>query len=365
MYFQAWHLCFRFAEEGPMTSLRPLRVAVAGAGFWARFQTAAWRELPEIELVAICDPDRQRAQQLAAHQQIGHVFTDPGEMLEAVRPDLFDIISSVPSHAPLVKMAADRQIPVVCQKPMTDSYAGCRELVDYCDSRGVFFAVHENWRWQRPLRLVRELLQQGCIGHPFRAQIDFVSGFDVFANQPALQRASRFVLADIGCHLLDAARSLFGEVRSVDCQTHRIDPEIVGEQVATCLLRMEAPLTVTIHIAYARAPMEDDPFPETLMFVEGSAGTLSLRRGGEIRVTTAQGTMVHDGRPSLYPWINPQYAVVQSSIVDCHADIVDALRTGRAAATSAADNLKTMRLMEAAYESAASDCVVPIDAGRA
>ena len=103
-----------------------------------------------------------------------------------------------------------------------------------------------------------------------------------------------------------------------------------------------------------------DPFPETLLFVEGPRGSVELAAGCRVRVTTAEGTRVTRALPPKYPWANPDYAVVHASVVACHADIVDALRAGRPAATDGADNLKTMRLVEAAYQSAATGAVVPV-----
>ena len=47
-------------------SERELRIAVIGCGFWARFQVAAWRELPAVRITAVCDHDRGRAEALAA-----------------------------------------------------------------------------------------------------------------------------------------------------------------------------------------------------------------------------------------------------------------------------------------------------------
>jgi predicted dehydrogenase len=79
-----------------------------------------------------------------------------------------------------------------------------------------------------------------------------------------------------------------------------------------------------------------------------------------VRVTTAEGTRVTRALPPRYAWANPDYAVVHASVVACHADVLDALRTGRPAATDGADNLKTMRLVEAAYESTATGAAVSV-----
>jgi D-apiose dehydrogenase len=336
-----------------------LRFAVAGAGFWSHVQLAAWREVAGVECVAVCDPDRSKAEKLAAARGVPKVYTDAAEMLDRERPDFLDIVAGVAAHAPLVRLAADRKVPVICQKPMAGSLEECEELVSVCRKAGVPFAIHENWRWQAPLRRVRELLSQGVLGTPFRCRIDMISGFDVFANQPSFRTDERFIIADLGCHLFDLARCYFGEADSVYCRTGRVHPDIRGEDVATAVLSMGR-TTVTVAMAYAGTPLEKECFPETLLFIEGDRGSLEVAPSCDVRVTTRTGTQVARVPPPAFSWADPKYAVVQPSIVACHADLVRALRTRTPAETDAADNVKTMELVFAAYDSARSGQAVPI-----
>jgi predicted dehydrogenase len=280
-------------------------------------------------------------------------------MIERERPEFLDIIAAVSAHGPLVRLAAARKMPVICQKPMAERPEECEALVALCRDAGIPFAIHENWRWQAPMRRVKELLAQGVIGKPFRCRIDMVSGFDVFANQPGLRREEKFIIADLGCHLFDLARSLFGEAASVYCRTSQVHDGIAGEDVATAVFAMGG-ATVTVNMAYAGTPLERECFPETLLFIEGDKGSIEVSPGFMVRVTTRAGTEAAPVTPTAYAWANPKYAVVQSSMVACHQDLVRALRTGSRAETDGADNLKTMRLVFAAYESARTGTLVKL-----
>jgi D-apiose dehydrogenase len=338
-----------------------LRFAMAGAGFWSHYQLAAWRELGDAECAALCDPDPQKAQQLATRFGIKAVFSDAGTMLEETRPDLFDIVAAIPAHVPLVKLAIDRRIPVICQKPMADTLHECEELVEAANAARLYFAVHENWRWQTPLRRVRELLLSGIIGHPFRARLDMISGFDVFANQPTFRTMKRFILADLGCHVLDLARSYFGKAQSIYCQTQQVRPGLAGEDAATMLLRMNGGQTVVnINLAYAGTPLERECFPQTLVFIEGSQGSLELYPNFRLKITTKMGIEEMLVEPQQYAWSDPKYAVVQSSMVPCLRNLVEALHAGTMPETAASDNLQTMRLVECAYQSATESRVIGI-----
>jgi predicted dehydrogenase len=336
-----------------------MRFAAVGAGFWAGYQLAAWGEIPGVRCVALCDPDRVRAEKLAAARSVPAVYTDAAEMIDRERPEFLDIIAAVPAHGPLVRLAAARKIPVICQKPMAERLEECEALVALCRDAGVPFAVHENWRWQTPMRRVKELLAQGAIGKPFRCRIDMVSGFDVFANQPSLRQEKNFIIADLGVHLFDLARSWFGEAQSVYCRTSQVHEGIAGEDVATAVFGMGS-ATVTVDMAYAGTPLERECFPETLVFIEGDKGSIEVAPGCIVRVTTLAGTEAAPVAPPAYTWANPKYAVVQSSMVACHQDLVRSIRTSTPAETAGADNLKTMRLVFAAYESARTNTLVKL-----
>jgi hypothetical protein len=75
-------------------------------------------------------------------------------------------------------------------------------------------------------------------------------------------------------------------------------------------------------------------------------------------VTTKDGTHSRKVPPPAYPWADPAYAVVHSSIVPCHADLLKHLRGEGTAETTGDDNLKTVRLVFAAYDSARDDRVI-------
>jgi predicted dehydrogenase len=156
-------------------------------------------------------------------------------------------------------------------------------------------------------------------------------------------------------HILDVARFLFGEAKSLYCQTHRVQASIRGEDVATVItLHNQSQTTVTCNLAYAGNHLERECFPQTLLFIEGSTGSLELAPDFWVRVTTAAGTLSRRFPPPLYPWVDPAYAVVQSSIVDCHRDLLRGLtEPGYAPETIADDNLRTLRLVRDAYRSAA------------
>ena len=334
-----------------------LRFAILGTGFWARFQLAAWRELPGAECVAVYNRTRGKAEALAREMDIPAVYDDAEELFRRERLDFVDVITNVETHSQFVGLAARHRVPVICQKPMATTLAEAEHMVAACRAAGVPFFLHENWRWQWPLRQVKRCLDEGAIGAPFRARLEFCNSFPVFDNQPFLKELDQFILSDMGSHILDTARFLFGPASSLYCQTRRIHPDIRGEDVATVMMNMGAGTTVVCDMSYA-SRTERERFPQTFAWVEGERGSLELAADYVLRVTTQDGTLARRYPPPRYAWADPAYDVVHSSIVSCNADLLRALRGEGPAETTAEDNLETVRLVAAAYQSARGDTVV-------
>lgn len=336
-----------------------LKFGVWGTGFWARFQLAAWQELGGVECVALYNRTRQKAEEMAHQFGVPAVYDTPESMLVRERLDFIDVVTDVGTHPKLVHLAAEHQLPVICQKPMAPSFEEAARMVETCRKTGTPFFIHENWRWQTPLRQVKRVLTDDRIGMPFRARISFCSGFPVFDNQPFLKELNQFILTDIGSHILDAARFLFGDAVSLYCRTARINPTIKGEDVATVMMRMKNDMTVVCEMSYA-SRTEHERFPETYVFVEGDKGSVELGPDYWVRVTTEAGTHANRYPPPRYPWADPAYDLVHASIVPCNADLLRALRGEGKAEATGEDNLETVRLVFASYEAARTDQVVSV-----
>ena len=331
-----------------------LRFAMFGAHFWARFQLAAWCEFQGVKCVALYNRTVSKAEKLAREFGVPAVYGDAEELLQKEELDFVDICTDVFSHSRFVEMVAKRRLPLICQKPMGPSLAVAERMVQTCREAGVPFYIHENWRWQTPIRQLKQVLNEGAIGTPFRARLTMVSGFPVFINEPALKDWEEFVLWDMGTHTLDAARFLFGEADRLYCQVHQVHGDIKGEDIATVMMHMGGKTTVISELGYAENYLERERFPETFIFVEGDKGSAELCPDYWIRVTTKNGTHAKRYPPPNYWWADPNYLVVHSSIVPCIGNLLEALRGEGPAETTGEDNLKTIILTSAAYDSARS-----------
>ncbi len=336
----------------------PLRFAFFGAGFWAACQLAAWRELKGARCAAIYNRTRSKAEKLASQFGIPAVYDDAAELLHRERLDFVDIATSNDTHEEFVLLAAKQRLPVICQKPMAPKLAACERMVAACRKAKVPFLIHENYRWQTPIRALAAELKRGRIGSVFRARIDSISGFPDITMQPFLADLEQYTLADMGTHILDVTRFLFGEADSVFCRTQQVHKNIKGEDVATVMLGMKSGATVTCHLAMAENFIERECFPQTLFFVEGAKGSIEVAPDYWVRVTTKDGTFAKRFPPPRYAWADRAYDVSQAAIVACHENLLGALQRRGSAETTAEDNLKTLKLVFGAYESAKKSALV-------
>jgi predicted dehydrogenase len=334
--------------------LKPLKFGIFGTGFWSQYQLAGWYQVGGVECVAAYNRTVSKAEKLAAAFGIPKVYADPETLLDQEEIDFLDIITDVDTHSKFVQMAAERGIPVICQKPMAADLGTARNMLSICQKAGVPYAIHENWRWQYPIRQFKKALENPDLGKPFRAHILYANSFPVFDNQPFLKELDEFILTDIGSHILDAARFLFGDARSLYCQINRIHKDIRGEDVATVMMEMGDGVTVVASMSYA-SPMEHDCFPETFIHVECERGSVELGPDFWVRVTTQNGTTAQRHAPPHYSWADPAYDLVHASIVSCQTDLLKMMQTGAPAETSGDDNFKTMQLVFGAYQSARSE----------
>ncbi|WP_299934480.1 Gfo/Idh/MocA family oxidoreductase [uncultured Pelagimonas sp.] len=335
-----------------------MKGALIGCGFFAQNQMHAWQDIKGVEITAICDRDTDRLNATAKTFGIARTYTDATQMLADGGFDFVDIATTVSSHRSLVEMVAEARLHVICQKPFAETMQDARTMVEAVNSAGKTLMVHENFRWQSPIQAALQLVKSGAIGDPFFGRVSFRSGYDVFSGQPYLAEGQRFIIEDLGIHILDISRAFFGDARRISATTRRINPNIAGEDVATMLLEHEDGATSVVDCSYAthRTP---ETFPQSLLEIDGSKGTLRLDAGYRLTVQT-QTEQIIDVSPPLLPWAERPWHNIQESVQTIQQHFVDCITSGSPPETSGADNLKTLALVEAAYLSASSGATVTL-----
>lgn len=350
--FSAWPAPIEGSEI-----LTKTKVALIGCGFFASNHLNAWNELSGADLVAVCDLDERKASDAAEQFAVPAMFTDAAQMIAQVTPDLVDIVTTMASHRKLVELCAASRIPVIVQKPFGPTLEDCTAMVEVCRDAGTMLMVHENFRFQHPMRRIRAVLDAGTIGDPVWGRISFRTGYDVKAGQPYLFDEERLIVLDLGIHLLDLARFFFGEVETLYSRHARIDQRVSGEDMATIMLGHGSGATSLVDCTY-ESRQRPDLFPQTLVTIEGTKGALDLKSDFRLSISAGAEHRVEDVSTPLRAWTSQPWHIAQDSVYHTQAHALSALAGGFAPETSGADNLKTYALVEGAYQSARSgECV--------
>ena len=321
-----------------------LRIGVAGAGAISQYHLMGWQAVDNIDRVAICDPDRAKAEARAREFGFARVYADFEEMLARESLDAVDIITPVGTHAPLTRLAAAAGVHVCSQKPLCATVAEARALIDDVGDR-VRFMVHENYRYRPHYVQMRQWLESGRIGRIRHARMVVRSASCFTADgteppllkrQPYLRAFPRLLVFEVLIHQLDVMRVLLGPLEVKAARLGRVNPELAGEDVATVLLSGRDDMTVVLD-GNISAPGHP-PLPVDRFEVMGDRGTVVYDRD-RLHLEGQPASAVAFDLEKNYP----------ICFIEAVRDFVHGLRTGEPFQTDRLDNLRTLTLMESIY----------------
>jgi predicted dehydrogenase len=327
------------------------RYALIGCGFFAQNHLHAWSQNPDVELVATCDVDFEKAK-LASANFAGKAYQSAEELFANEVLDFVDIATTPPTHKYMVELAAKHGVAAICQKPLAWDMADAKTMVKAMSDKGLPFMVHENFRFQTPMRKIKEIIDSGAIGRPFFGRISFRTAHDVYSAQSWLVESERMIIVDVAVHLFDLARYFIGEPNTIFTSAHRVNPIIKGEDSATIL--MDMPDASCIVDASYETKSDHSTYPQTFVNIEGTKGAITLSADYHLQVVS--GTSVTNEVVVIpdHGWTSEPWNGIQDSVVNVNKHWIECLKTGRTPETSGEDTLKLLDITLGAYESAES-----------
>ncbi len=331
-----------------------LRAAAIGAGYFSGFQYEAWNRIPEVEVVAIANRTESKAREKMAQYSIPRYYADWREMIDCERPDFVDIITPPETHAEICSHAAARGSAIVCQKPLAPTLSESTRIVEHARTSSVRFMVHENFRWQPWYREIKRLLEEGAIGEPthlyFRMRTGDGWGEDAYlARQPFFRDYPRLLVYETAVHFIDTFRYLLGEIVEVYAKLRRLNPVIRGEDTGQILLAFASGATAILDANRYNEPEVGNPrFTFGELRLDASRGHITMDADSSMRVKPLGGSI----RPVEYERANVNFA--GDCVYSLQRHFVDCLTSGQEFESNGDDYLKTLGVVDAVYESAAS-----------
>jgi predicted dehydrogenase len=194
--------------------MKPLRLAVLGAGLVGRRHIETIRALPQAaELVAVVDPVADRTQ-----FGLGDAawFADARQMMDQVQPEAVIIATPNNLHALQGLLACERGIHFLVEKPVTATLEEAEQLVLAVARSGVKTLVGHHRRYLTAVREARRLIADGTLGELVAASVVWATRKpDDYFNTTWRREPGGGPLLINAIHEIDMLRHLCGEVRSV------------------------------------------------------------------------------------------------------------------------------------------------------
>ena len=140
-----------------------MHVGIVGIGRIGALHASTLGALEDVTGVSVTDADAPRAREVAA--AIGATAVESPEALVAAGIDAIVIATPTPTHAPLLRLAADAGLPAFCEKPVALDVAALDDVLAYTDRAGILVQIGFQRRFDAGYRAAQDAVEAGAIGN--------------------------------------------------------------------------------------------------------------------------------------------------------------------------------------------------------
>jgi predicted dehydrogenase len=227
-------------------SSSPARVALVGAGGIATVShlPALVAAGDAVQVVAVCDVDPARANELADAHGVPGRYTDLATLLDRESPDLVVVATPPVAHREAVIAALDAGAWVWCEKPPTLSLAEYDEILAHERDGGPYASYVFQHRFGSAARRLREQIRDGELGAPHVAVCNtlWYRGHDYFAVpwRGKWETEGGGPTMGHGIHQMDLLLDLLGDWQEVHAVAATLGRRIETEDVSLAIVRFES-----------------------------------------------------------------------------------------------------------------------------
>jgi predicted dehydrogenase len=356
--------------------MNKLKIGIIGAGSISTMHLDAYASSKEVELVAICDMNRQRAEEKAEKYKIPNVYTDVRELLKNPEVQAVSICTWNNTHAEFSIAALEAGKHVLCEKPLCQTVEQALAVEKAVRTSGKMFQVGFVRRYGQTTKMLRRFIDAGELGEIYYAKASYLRRLGNpggwFADK---ERSGGGPLIDIGVHVIDLCWYLMGrpKVKSVSGNTYyklgnRANVKNLSfykaadydasmndvEDMANALIRFENGASLMVDVSFTLHAIKND----TTITIHGTKG------GAQVEPELQIATEKHDVMLNLQPQIDDvSFDFVkgfQSEIehfVNCCLGRLETL-------SPVEDGVEMMKILCAIYESAAEGKEIRFDNSR-
>lgn len=177
-----------------------LNFGIIGYGYMGHVHGATISKLEGARLLAVCDLNPTELENAPEGIQR---FTTANELLAIPEIDVVIIAANNNQHLDLVCKSAKAGKDIICEKPVAMSVAELDKMIEACERGGVRFTVHQQRRYDKDYRTVKEIYDRKSLGDVYTIQTSLY-GYNGYMHDWHVKKdEGGGMLYDWGVHLLD------------------------------------------------------------------------------------------------------------------------------------------------------------------
>jgi predicted dehydrogenase len=323
--------------------MAPVRIGVAGLGYWGPNLARNFSALPGCELRWCCDGSEQARAQAALRFPGAKLAADLETLLDDPELDAIALATPVPTHASLAVEVLRAGKHCFVEKPLGQSAVDAERAVEAAAQAGRVLMVGHLLEYHPGVQALKDLADGGELGEIYY----------IYGNRLNLGklRADENALWSLGAHDVSVLLLLAGE-EPVEAIAHGASYVRQGvEDVVFCLLRFPSGLLAHLHLSWL------DPHKERRFTVVGSRQMATFDDMAlEGKVTVYDKGFDEDAR-SYGEYItrsgaifSPRVPSVEPLRRECE-HFIDSITSGRRPRSDGASGLRVVRVLEALQRS--------------
>lgn len=328
-------------------------IALVGCGRISNRHIQVLTQTPGIRLVAVCDVIEERAR-LAAEPHRLPYYSNALAMVKAEKPDIVTILTESGSHARVAISLAPHVSALVVEKPMALTLEDADDLIETCDRCATrLFVVKQN-RYNPPVVKLRKAVERGAFGKLVIGTVRVrwcreQSYYDQDAWR-GTWKDDGGVFTNQASHHIDLLQWMMGPVESVKAYTATRLVKIESEDTGVAVLRFKSGALGVIEATTGARPKD----------LEGSLSILGERGSvviGGFAVNKLETWNFSD--PDMMREVAEDPSQVVPNVYGLghqafYQEVLDCMETGRNPMLAGLEGRKSLEIINALYESAAT-----------
>ncbi|CAG7596389.1 Inositol 2-dehydrogenase/D-chiro-inositol 3-dehydrogenase [Paenibacillus solanacearum] len=341
-----------------------LKLGAIGTGnIFKGVHMRGWKDHPEVELFALCDVAKDKAEALAEQYGVKHVFADYRELLAMDEIDIVDICTSNLYHSEIAVAALQAGKHVFCEKPDAVSPEEAQKMAEAAKQSGKTLMVMRNNRFRPASQFLKAYIENGHMGDVYTGRCGWIRRRGIPGKGgwfTTKELSGGGPLIDLGVHFIDLTVWLMGNPRPVSvvgatyCKfagsnvsdsvhsqfgESQANGTFDVEDLATGFIRFDNGATLQIEFSWASNIEEEMNFLE----LRGSRAGASFKKG-ELKLFSEIEGILCDIAPRLPKDVGGHEKHLHHfvDVVQGHAEPVNTPETG----------VDMIKILSAIYESA-------------